>query len=206
MRHNTESTEERAGTSLDLLENEDRRVLAMSEEMDDSTGTQVLDSADYGNRAKLLVRRLAVREAALVDVAEGLCSVPELSELGTRFLADIDERRRRYDRVERMSRGVQGIYLNLGQDFDAALSSLLELVRGELEWDLSDGIPTVRRVLDETRCGELFHSPHHVERHAPTHLRPGGRAWWERWPLISRLATAVTHLRDYPRSTPDART
>lgn len=195
-------------TSLDMLENEDRRILAISAEVDDNRDTAIEDRAEYGNRAKLLIRHFAAREAALLDVADGLMSSsePPLSELGERFVGDPQPRRQLMDRVEKMSRGVQGINLNTGQDFDAELRGLLEQVRPELEWDLAQGIPRVRRQLPAERQSELFHSADHVARHAPTNLDPKGPRWWERAPVVSRLVTVVHHLRDYPRATRDART
>jgi hypothetical protein len=193
-------------TSLDLLENEDRRILAISGGMASRSGTAVVDEADYGNRAKLLVRHFAVREAALMDVAAGLRRVPELAEVGDRLTGHVAERRRHMDAVEKMSRSIQGLYLNMGQDFDGALSALLDLVGPGIEWDLEEAIPTIRRTLDRDRRVDLFRSAGYVSRHAPTHLDPDGPKWWERAPVVSRLVTVYQHLRDYPRATRDART
>lgn len=193
-------------SSLDLLENEDRRILQLTKELQERSGTAVIDSADYGNRAKLLVRHFAVREAALMDVVDGLRQVPELGELADRFAGDLGERRVRMDAVEKCSRNVQGLYLNTGQDFDSELSGLISAVRPEMEWDLAEGVATARRALAPARLAELLHSAEHVARHAPTNVSPTGPKWWERAPVVSRLVTVVHHLRDYPRATRDART
>lgn len=201
-------------TALDLLEDEDRTILRLSAEVDRSRrqveegvgGERVEARADYGNEAKLLVRHFATREAAAVDVAAGLQAVGQLGDVAGRLLEGEEMRRSRMDRVERMSRGVQGMYLNTAQDFDGELSSLMAAVRPQLEWELEEGIPTVRDQLGGERCAQLFHSAEHVARHAPTHVAPDGPRWYERAPLVSRLLTVVHHLRDYPRASRDART
>jgi hypothetical protein len=210
-------------TALDLLEDVDRRILRLSADLAearsavrrDTSAQRVVDQADYGNRAKLLVRQFATREAAAVDVAEGLRAAAErpgpagpdaVDEVADRLLGGGEDRRRLMDRVERMSRGVQGMYLNVAQDFDAALTELTELARPQLVWELDVAIPTVRRELGAERCRQVFHSAKHVARHAPTHVAPGGPHWYERAPVVSRLLTVLHHLRDYPRASRDART
>lgn len=200
--------EEGERTSLDMLENEDRRILALSAQMDDTHGTEVTDRADYGNQAKLLIRHFAAREAAVLDVVDGLrrAGSDGCAELADRFAGDMTARRNQMDVVEKMSRGVQGLYLNTGQPFDEELGSLMEIIRPDIEWDLEEGIPRVRSELGEEGCAEVFHDADHVARHAPTNLSPTGPAWWERAPVVSRLVTIVQHLRDYPRATRDART
>lgn len=205
---------EEGATALDLLEDEDRRVLRLSAEVDEirsqvtaaTGGTRVEARADYGNRAKLLVRHFATREAAAVDVAAGIHDLDSLHEVAGGLRAGEEERRRRMDRVEKMSRGVQGMYLNTAQDFDDELRELVATARPQIEWELQEAVPALRRQLDAERCRQLFHSARYVARHAPTHVAPGGPRWYERAPVVSRLVTVVQHLRDYPRATRDART
>lgn len=205
---------EEDATALDLLEDEDRTILRLSAEVDDirtevteaTGGARVRARADYGNRAKLLVRHFATREAAAVDVATGLQELDALHEVVDGLRSGEEERRQRMDRVEKMSRGVQGMYLNTAQDFDDELWDLVATVRPQVEWELHDAIPALRAQLDPARCRQLFHSARYVARHAPTHVSPGGPRWYERAPVISRVVTVVQHLRDYPRATRDART
>ena len=199
-------SEEHEETSVDLLENEDRRILGLAHELGRRSESAVEERADIGNREKLLVRHFAAREAAVVDVAKGLQRVPGLGELGERFLGDLATRRRRMDVVEKMSRGVPGIDLNTGQDFDVELASFLDVLRPDLEWDLAVGIPAVRTHLDPQRCAEIFHGADYVALHAPVNVSPSGPKWWERMPVISRLVTAIGHLQDYPFASRDART
>ena len=208
-------------TALDLLEDVDRRIMRLSAELADArsalqranSGERVLVQADYGNEAKLLVRQFATREAAVVDVAEGLAHSGDAGDLpgparevAGRLMAGDEERRQLMDRVEQMSRGVQGMYLNVAQDFDAGLDELMESVRPQLRWELDEAVPALRRELGAEGCGRLFHSAKYVARHAPTHVSATGPRWYERAPVISRLVTVVHHLRDYPRASRDART
>ncbi len=102
------------------------------------------------------------------------------------------------DRLERMSRGVQGINLNVGQDFDEVLQELTQVVGTEIEWELSVGLPEIKGSLTRSDREEEPKSAGHLLRHAPTNLDPAGPRWWERVPLISRLITLYDHLRDFP--------
>ncbi|MGH9082724.1 MAG: hypothetical protein ACRDWN_05205 [Acidimicrobiales bacterium] len=202
----TEEPAEKERTALDLLEDEDHRILELAAELEASRGQSVESRADYGNFAKLLVRHFAAREAAVVDVVEGLAGIEEVDDVRRRLLDGDGERRQQMNEVERMSRGIQGMYLNTGRDFDGELEDLMELLRPQISWELAEGIVAVRHRLGQERCRALFHSARHVARHAPTHVSPGGPRWYERAPVISRLLAAVQHLRDFPRATPDART
>lgn len=205
---------EQEASALDLLEDEDRRILRLTGDLDEvrSTvatgvgGARVRARADYGNRAKLLVRHFATREAAVVDVVRGIDDLDELNETAQRLMGGDEDRRERMDRVEKMSRGVQGMYLNVAQDFDAELVELVSRMRPQIAWELDEAIPAVRARLGPEGCRERFHSARHVARHAPAHVAPGGPRWYERVPVVSRLVTVVQHLRDYPRATRDART
>ncbi len=198
-----EHTEE---TSLDLLEAEDRRILELSDELGSFDREDVDDRSSWGNTAKLLIRHVSTREASLVDVAKGTAGVEGLEALSERFMGDPEPRRQHMDTVEHMSRGVQGINLNTGQDFDAELTALLAVLRPGIEFDLNEGVPAVRAALDHDRQAEVFSPADHVARHAPTHVDPHGPQWWERTPVVSRVVTAIHHVRDYPGDTRDERT
>jgi hypothetical protein len=144
---------------------------------------------------------VAIREAALVNVVQALGDVPSLGDLMHQFERPASDRRQMIDKVERMSRGVQGINLNAGQDFDAELTRLVAVIQRDCEWDLAEGIPELRASSDPDVREQLFHSAKHIKRHAPTNLSPEGPRWYERAPLISRLVTVYDHLRDFPRAT-----
>jgi hypothetical protein len=195
-----------ASTSLDLLEAEDRRILELSDELVAASRESVEDRAQWGNRAKLLVRHVATREASLLDVVVGTQHVAGLEQLSSRFMGDPEPRRQHLNTVEHMSRGVKGISLNTGQEFDAELEGLVEVLRPGITFDLIEGVPAVRAALDEQQLAEVFQPADHVARHAPTHVDPHRPRWWERTPVVSRLVTAFHHSRDYPGDTRDRRT
>ncbi|MGH9088014.1 MAG: hypothetical protein ACRDYZ_07865 [Acidimicrobiales bacterium] len=199
-------------TALDLLEEEDHRVLELASTVGEDRERLARDVGDarvhrqvgYGNRAKLLVRHLATRETAARFVTEGVAGTGELEQVARRLASGGEERRQRLNRAEAMSRNVQGMNLNAAQDFDRALDDVLAAVRPQIEWELGEGLPAVREALGPTRCREAFPSARYVARHAPTRL--GDRPWHERVPGVSRAVAAVHHLRDFSRSTRDAKT
>jgi hypothetical protein len=186
--------------ALELLESEDLELRELFTELRQRRGSSVEDRAEYGDIAKEIVRHVAVREAALVDVAEVASDEPRLSEVASRFAHGRNVSRPHFDRVERMSRGVQGINLRTGQDFDAEIEELVQLVGTEIEWDLGEAIPELRASLEQSHREDELKSAGHVRRHAPTKLKPEGPRWYERAPVISRLLTVYDHLRDFPNS------
>lgn len=186
--------------ALELLESEDLELRELFSELRQRRGSSVEDRADYGAVAKEIVRHVAIREAALIDVADVASDVPRLRELASRIEHGRTKSRPHIDRVEKMSRGVQGINLRTGQDFDAEMEELIQLVGTEIEWDLGEAIPELRASLQGShRQGELK-SARHLRKHAPTNLDPEGPRWRERAPVISRFLTVYDHLRDFPKS------
>jgi hypothetical protein len=186
--------------ALELLENEDLELRELFTELRQRRGSSVEDRAEYGAIAKEIVRHVAIREAASVDVAGVASTDMRLSELASTIEHGRSTNRPHIDRVEKMSRGVQGINLRTGQDFDAEMEELIQLVGTEIEWDLGEAIPALRAsFLDSNREKELK-SARHIQNHAPTNLDPKGPRWRERAPVISRLITIYDHLRDFPKS------
>jgi hypothetical protein len=165
-----------------LLENEDLELRELFGELRQRRGRSVEDRAEYGDIAKEIVRHVATREAALVEVSNVAAQDPQLSEFASR-----------------MSRGVQGINLRTGQDFGSEMEELIQLVGTEIEWELGAALPELRGSLRQTDREDALKSASHVRRHAPTNLSPQGPRWWERAPVISRLITVYDHLRDFPR-------
>jgi hypothetical protein len=185
--------------ALELLETEDLELRELFGELRQRRGSSVEDRAEYGELAKEIVRHVATREAALVDVSRVAAEEPQLSEFVSRFDQGMRVRRPQIDRVERMSRGVQGINLRTGQDFDSEIEELIQLVGTEIEWELSEALPELRGSFRRTDHEAALKSASHIRTHAPTSLDPRGPRWWERAPVISRLITAYDHLRDFPR-------
>lgn len=186
--------------ALELLESEDLELRELFSELRQRRGTSVEDRAAYGDIAKKIVRRIAIREAALVDVARVATDELQLTELASRIEHGMKASRPHIDQVEKMSRGVQGINLRTGQDFDAATEELIQLVGTEIEWDLDEAIPELRASLHRTHGEDQLKSARHIRKHAPTNLDPSGPRWRERAPVISRLLTVYDHLRDFPRA------
>ncbi|HEY3842795.1 MAG TPA: hypothetical protein VGL48_06045 [Acidimicrobiales bacterium] len=187
-------------TSLDVLEREDIELEKLFGQLNANRHVTVEERAEYGDMAKTLVRRVATRESALVDVTGALANIPALRAMSERLRRATHDRREAIDRVEKMSRGVQGINLNAGQDFDVELGVLMRIVGSEIEWELGQAIPTMKRALAESEDTASFKSERHVTQHAPTNLDPSGPRWLEQAPIISRLITLYDHLRDFPKA------
>ena len=64
-----------------------------------------------------------------------------LQGISSRFESGMHEHRPLIDCVEKMSRGVQGINLRVGQDFEGGMDDLIEVVGAEIEWELADRAP-----------------------------------------------------------------
>jgi hypothetical protein len=191
---------EKQGSAIDLLETEDLELQRLFSAVRASRGPSVEERAEYGNLAKDTIEHLATREAALVDVSEVASSDPGLHEISERFQESIREHRPHIDRVEKMSRGVQGINLRVGQDFDGELEELMQVVGAEMEWELSVALPDLKGAFKAADREDDLKSAEYLSAHAPTNLHPDGPQWWERAPLVSRLITVYDRLRDFPKS------
>lgn len=191
--------------ALELLETEDLELRELFTELRQRRGPSVEDRAAYGDIAKKIVRHVAVREAALVDIAVAASGDPQLQELASRIEQASGKSRSHIDRVEKMSRGVQGMNLRTGQDFDTEVEELIQVVGTQIEWDLSEGIDALRGSFQRAGREDELKSAHHIRKHAPTNLDPDGPRWRERAPVISRVLTVYDHLRDFPRASRRAR-
>jgi hypothetical protein len=99
-----------------------------------------------------------------------------------------------------MSRSIQGIYLNQGQDFDGPLRMLIDDVRPEIQWELAEAIPAINRLMPKTDRIVALRNARYIERHAPIHLHSPGPKWYESAPVVSRILTIYDRLRDHPRA------
>jgi len=187
-------------TALDVLEDEDQTLRVLFVSLDHNRGTDVEERATYGDIAKQLIRHMANREAALHDVMAGMSGMSSLTDIVDRMDLNTEDRRQLLSEAEHMSRGVQGMNLNTGQDFHAVVKSLADLLISEIEWELSHAIPTIRDTTNSVLRSESFHSADHTKQHAPTNLDPAGPRWYERVPVLSRLITVYDHMRDFPRA------
>jgi hypothetical protein len=191
-------------TSLDVLQREDLLLKDLFEKINQSRESTVDTRYDYGNSAKQIIRHMAIRLASTMDVGAVTSRVPALEATGTRILERGITVRGIFDQVGNMSRGIQGIYLNQGQDFDGPLTKLIESVSREIDWELSEAISLIRRSLAQGIGVPRLKSARYVERHAPTRLHSSGTRWFECSPLVSRVVTIYDHVRDHPRASHDA--
>jgi hypothetical protein len=191
---------EKQGSAVDLLETEDLELRGMFAALRLTRGPSVEERARYGDLAKDAIRHLATREAALVDVSDVVSRDPSLQEFSDRLEQSMREHRPHIDRVEKMSRGVQGINLRVGQDFDGEMERLMQIVDTEMEWELDVALPALKGALKEDEREDELKSAAYLSVHAPTNLDPDGPQWWERAPVVSRLITIYDRLRDFPRA------
>lgn len=185
--------------SVAVLEYEDRGILDVFAELDSTVSSSITDRAAHGYACKHLVRRLAIREAAKTDIVEHLADVEGLADTLTRIEGSSEERRRAIDRVDKMTRGITAMDLNQGQDIDAAVDSVRQIVEAEITWELEAGIPSVRRTVGSGDRSQLLRTGRYLRGHAPTHPGVGKGRWYERSGILVALKSAIDHLRDRPR-------
>ena len=140
----------------------------------------------------------------MTDITETLDHRGQAPDLVARFHQDMEDRRTAIDTMDSMSRGIQGINLNQGQDFDGVLLSLIDLMVPEIRWDLDQALPELRRILAPTAQVEEFHDDRYLLHHAPSHVSPSGPRWYDRFSPIARIHALFTHLQDYPSTIPEA--
>lgn len=188
------------GNALDVLQREDQLLKDLFQLVRAAQGSSVEARYDYGNAAKQIIRHLATRQASLMSVARAIFEFPSLRDTAARMIDRGTDRRILIDKVGDMSRSIQSVYLNQGQDFDTPLTSLIDAVNTEIDWELADAIPLIEDTLTAKERSSLFDSARYVERHAPTRLSISGPRWHERAPIVSRIVTIYDHLRDHPRA------
>jgi hypothetical protein len=195
-------TRKMEGSAIDLLEHEDTDIQELFRLLDATKGQSVEERYQYGLLVKQLVRHLANREAALAELSRLLGREVIVREALEREQSDGQARRTAMNRVEHLSRGKQGMYLNSGQDFEGALEELEEIISPEIGWELTEAIPVLQRSLGGERV-DMLRNARYVSKHAPTNIHPLGPRWYEHAPILSRLLTIYDHLRDFPRLSKD---
>jgi hypothetical protein len=200
MKNGNHSESKPSDDALELLQREGKELRRLFGAVEAARADSVRGRAVYGDLAKDIIQHLATREAALVEVTRHVAGVSELKDVAASLDADSSTRRRLLDRLEKMSRGVQGINLNTGQDFDGVLQQVIDTLDPEIERDLTEIVPAVRAWLSRPDEEDPFKSADYVSRHAPTSLSPSGPQWYERAPIISRILTIYDRLRDFPRA------
>jgi hemerythrin superfamily protein len=183
-------------TSIDAWEQANTQIAELLRVIATHRGPTVDDRAEYGKLAKLLLRRAAIHEAAVVDVVGVVSDMPQVDGIVEKIEADASARRKILDGMQRKSRGVQAINLNQGSDFDVDLAAYAALVTGQLAWEGEVALPALRNAVRGAE-GRL-HDEAYIVRHAPMRFR--ARRRWHHAPrsLASWLLTASNHLGDFP--------
>jgi len=186
-------------TSLDVLEAEDAVLLDLFTTAERNRGADVEERYEYGSAAKQIIHHSAIRRAALLDVSEAAERVVDLRPVAARLRGTAVAHLEALDDLDERSQSIQGIYLNEGQDFDGPLQTFIAQSRGDIEWERSVALPKLRQVV-EAGGGLALKSARYIRRHAPTVSPRHGWSGWERMPLVSRLASIISFLRDHPRA------
>ena len=183
-------------TSLDVLVSADLSLQDQFAEVEQARGPSVEQRYRYGELGKEVLSLLAVRQAYVTDVAGAVSAIPELQQVGTGLLECAMACRAEIDELVDMSVGVQGMYLNLGQDFDGPSKAFIDEASSTIRWELEDAIPKIVEALADNGAELDFHSGRLVRHHASRRLNPSGARWHERAPIISRIVTIWHRLKD----------
>ena len=181
------------GDAIDLLDYEDRALAELLTAFCDDA----LDRSQHGEVVKLLVEHLAVRQAARQEVADAVAAVPALADVEHRLRAGTADRRTELRELDELTRGVEPINVNQGQDADAVVARVRPRLEQEIREDLEELVPALRRRLTDRQRRRLP-SARYVRHHAPTHPGPHGRRWYDRIGPLVRLHAIYDYLRGFP--------
>lgn len=190
--------------AIDLLEEEDAALVTLFTRFDETSGQGVVNQSRHGDLGKQLVRRMAVREAAKMDIMRVIRHAGAMQALCAKLTGgDPKGRRSGISELDRMIRHVRAIDIGRARDFDGAASRLRVIVASEIEWELSEGVDALRLALTPSQRASL-HRSSYLRRRAPTKLHPDGSRWYERSWLTGWLVTKWDHGEDRPRPIPGA--
>ncbi len=182
------------GDALDRLQYEDRALRQLLK----AFSKRELDPRLHGKVVAMLVEHLAIREGAREYVAESLAAIPELDDLGRQWQDGTVERRRRLARLEEMTRGLEAVNINQGQDVDAAIAEMTPTLLEEIDEEERQLVPSVVERLGPTRRAEVLPSTSYVLHHAPSHPGAHRLRWYERLGPLVRLHALYDYLRGLP--------
>ena len=183
-------------TSLDVLVSTDVSLQDLFAEVDQVRGPSVEQRYRYGELVREVLTFLAVRQACATDVARAVAAIPELRQIGAGLLERALACRPLIDELVDKSIGVQGMYLNVGQEFDGPYLALMDEASSTITWELEDAIPQIVETLAANEDRIDFRTARFVRHHAPRRLNPSGARWYEHGPIISRILTICNRLRD----------
>jgi hypothetical protein len=133
--------------AVDVLEDEDLELRRLFTRLHATRGGSVVERAEYDDLVRRTLGHASAREAALAEVTRVLATEGGLRRVASRYQRTGPKRRRLIERLERMSRGARRSELGQGEDFDAGLHDLVQLLGTEIEWDLDEALPAIRGVL-----------------------------------------------------------
>ena len=157
-------TGQHAETSLDVLEQANLALRRDMAEIKSNRGSSVQERYKYGGLVKAITRHISLRQSSLMDVGFSIRDRADLRVAADRMLDRAIDRREQINKIGKMSRNVQGIYLNTGQDFDGELAPLMDEINEEIEWELSEAIPLIRSSVGST-APSPFRSASYVMHH-----------------------------------------
>jgi hypothetical protein len=174
-----------SSNAVDLLEEEDLQPRQLFTQLHAAPGPSVHERADYRDLDKGTIRHLGTREAAVVEVTRVVSDEPRLERVAARLEDAVPQPRALTDRTEKMPSGERGINLNQGQDFDAELQGVMQVVGAETAWGLDEALPTIR--------GSIAGTDREADSRAPT-ARPGTpRPTWPQRALLDRAGPRPLH-------------
>jgi hypothetical protein len=195
-------------SSLEVLKQEDLKLRSLFERIGDlldpsfqikgydDRATEVLRRYEYATLAKEVLRSLAIRQSAAMDVAKTISSRPELSRTATRIVERGTVCRPILHELRQLRRLENPMSLALNPQFEVAMRSLLEVSSITVEWELQDAIPCIARSMETEGAVLTFSTADYVRRHAPRRLCLSGPQWYESAPVISRLLMLLHKISD----------
>jgi uncharacterized membrane protein len=184
-------------TAVDLLAREDAALAGLLAKMHEMSLGSVDARSEFGDLAKAMIRHAAAREAAVEDMTLALANCAPMAAVVERMDADLAAEHPALAELESLARGVTGMNLNLGQDFNGPLEQFEELIARQISWEMNEALPMIRTLLAEhPELGERLHSHRYLLRHAHAHPEPEIASWYERPALVGRLLNTVSRLRD----------
>ncbi len=191
-------------TSLELLQRVDAglqelfssvlRTQADLARADDSNAIVELEY-EYGALAHEILRSLALRQSCAMDVSSRISAVPGLRSTSEEIIERGTSCRALINALKDMSYGVEPMNLNIGQDFDGPLTSLIALSGATIAWELGEAVPRITASLTSSETRVKFRSSGYALRHAPEWLNPKGPRWYERAPVVSRVVAIYERIK-----------
>jgi hypothetical protein len=195
-------------TSFDVLRSEDRRLKQLFSTIRDEyqqvevvTGRSEAALVDlrysYGNKAKQVLYRLAVRQSAATDVARAISRHAPLLSTSEQMVRNCTRCRSLINRLRILALSYETTDLVTDcREFSMRMFRLIDMAEAAIDWELGNAIPLIEETLCRAAKVASFRDARYVMRHAPTRLNPAGPRWYEHAPIISRFLTLFDHFTE----------